>query len=118
MNYTVLPGKGQAFEDVFQAVLKAMQGMPGHRCTRLYRDVQQAQRYLIVSDWADRPAFERFIGSEQFRKVADWGKQQILAERPTHEYYERPGSDSTAAAGCPAHRSSEGRSASRNEERA
>lgn len=104
MNYTVLPGKAQAFEDVFAAVLKAMDAMPGHRCTRLYREVGQAERYLIVSDWADRTAFETFIRSEQFRKVADWGKEQILAERPTHDYYEQPGPPPTdRPVTCPAH---------------
>jgi heme-degrading monooxygenase HmoA len=45
--------------------------------------------YLIVSDWADRGAFDAFIGSEAFRSVANWGKEQILAGRPTHEIYER-----------------------------
>jgi len=41
-----------------------------------------------VSDWNDRAAFDAFIGSEKFRNVANWGKEQILAGRPSHEYYE------------------------------
>lgn len=100
MNYKVLPGKGQAFEDVFHAVLAAMNEMAGHSRTRLYRDVGEAASYLIVSDWSDRTAFDAFIASDQFRKVANWGKEQILAERPTHDYYEKPGAaDSNAPAG-------------------
>ncbi|MEX0777033.1 MAG: antibiotic biosynthesis monooxygenase family protein [Phycisphaeraceae bacterium] len=89
MNYQVLPGKEKMFEDVFAAVLKAMGGMPGHTRTNLYRDVQDPARYLIVSDWSDRQAFDAFIASEQFRSVANWGKEQILAGRPTHDYYQR-----------------------------
>ena len=89
MNYHVLHGKEKAFEDVFAAVLGAMKGMPGHTQSHLYRDVFDAQKYLIVSDWSDRQAFDAFIASDQFRKVANWGKEQILAGRPTHEYYER-----------------------------
>lgn len=89
MNYQVLPGKEQAFEQVFQAVLAKMQEMDGHSESHLYKDAFDSQRYLIVSDWSDRAAFDGFIGSEQFRSVADWGKEQILAGRPTHEYYEK-----------------------------
>ncbi|MEE9211987.1 MAG: antibiotic biosynthesis monooxygenase family protein [Phycisphaeraceae bacterium] len=89
MNYEVLSGKEQAFEQVFEAVLAVMQQMPGHTRSSLYRDVFDRQRYLIISDWNDRAAFDAFIASERFRSVADWGKQQILAGRPTHEYYER-----------------------------
>ncbi len=89
MNYQVLPDKNQPFEDVFKAVLKVMEAMPGHTRSALYKDVFDGQRYLIVSEWNDRPAFDAFIKSDQFRKVADWGKEQILAGRPTHEYYEK-----------------------------
>lgn len=89
MNYQVLPGKNQAFEDVFKAVIEAMKSMPGHTRTNLYRDVFDPQRYLIVSDWNNRAAFDDFLRSEQFRKVANWGKEQILAGRPTHEYFEK-----------------------------
>ena len=88
MNYEVLEGKQQAFEQTFQAVLKLMQDMPGHTHSALYRDVFEPRRYLIVSRWHDRAAFDQFIASERFRSVADWGRQQILAGRPTHEYYE------------------------------
>lgn len=89
MNYQVLPGKEKPFEDVFSAVLKAMNTMPGHTRSSLFRDVLEPQRYLIVSEWSDRAAFDGFIRSEQFRSVANWGKEQILAGRPTHDYYEK-----------------------------
>lgn len=89
MNYQILPGKEKVFEDVFNAVVKKMQQMPGHSQSHLFRDVASPQRYLIISDWNDRNAFDEFIGSDQFRSVANWGKEQILAGRPTHDYYER-----------------------------
>jgi heme-degrading monooxygenase HmoA len=88
MNYRVLPGKEKAFEDVFQAVLRVMNDMPGHTRSSLFRDVFNPSQYLIISDWNDRAAFDGFIASEAFRKVASWGKEQILAGRPTHEVYE------------------------------
>ena len=89
MNYVVLPGKEKMFEDVFAAVIKLMSSMPGHTKTHLFKDVFDPQRYLITSDWSDRAAFDAFIRSEQFRGVANWGKEQVLAGRPTHDYFER-----------------------------
>lgn len=89
MNYEVLPGKEKMFEDVFKAVIELMNKMPGHSKTYLYRDVFNPRRYLIASDWADRSAFDAFVRSEQFRSVVTWGKEQVLAGRPTHDYYER-----------------------------
>ncbi len=91
MNYHVIPGKEKAFEDVFAAVIRLMQSMEGHVRTNLYHDVFEPNQYLIVSEWADRSAFERFVGSARFREVADWGKEQILASRPSHTYFERQG---------------------------
>ncbi len=89
MNYRVLPGKQKAFEDVFDAVLNVMKSDPGHSNSALYRDVSDDQSYLIISDWNDRTAFDAFIASDKFRNVANWGKEQVLAGRPTHEVYER-----------------------------
>lgn len=89
MNYRVLPGKQEAFEGVFNAVIEKMQDMAGHTKTFLFQDVNDDQNYLISSDWSDRKAFDEFIASEQFRSVANWGKEQILAGRPSHDYYEK-----------------------------
>jgi heme-degrading monooxygenase HmoA len=89
MNYKVIPGKGETFEKAFDAVLKAMAEMPAHRQSNLYRDVHDGNSYLIISEWDDKDAFDAFIKSEQFRRVADWGKEQILAGRPSHDIYQR-----------------------------
>ena len=89
MNYQVLPGKEQAFESVFESVVEAMDQAPGRSRSRLYREAFDAASYLIISDWHDRTAFDAFLASDRFRRVADLGKDQILAGRPTHEYYEK-----------------------------
>ena len=89
MNYQILDGKNQAFEDVFNAVLAKMADMPGHSESHLYCDVSDSQSYLIISDWNDRKAFDDFIASDEFRSVTNWGKEQVLASRPSHEYYEK-----------------------------
>lgn len=88
MNYKVLEGKEQVFERAFSGVLKAMESIAGHSRTRLYRDVHDARAYLIVSEWSDKSAFDSFVRSEAFAKVTNWGKEQVLADRPRHQVYE------------------------------
>lgn len=107
MNYNVLEGKGELFESVFNKVLQVMQELEGHQDSRLYRDTNDQQSYLIVSEWSDRAAFDGFIASERFRNVANWGKDEVLAGRPRHDVYETPDAappaDSKPAGGgkCP-----------------
>lgn len=90
MNYEVLPGKEEVFERAFGAVLGAMGQDPGHTASKLYKDVGNPRSYLILSDWNDKEAFDRFTRSEAFAKVVTWGKEQILAGRPKHEIFTRP----------------------------
>ncbi len=106
MNYRVREGKGQAFEKTFSSVLGAMQGMKGHVKSALYSDVNDRASYLIMSEWNDRGAFEAFIASDQFRNVANWGKEEILAGRPQHQYY---GDEANAPAEKPAGATAPGR---------
>ena len=87
MNYDVLLGKEEVFEKAFHAVLEAMKQMPGHSHSRLYQDVNAPGSYVILSEWNDEAAFQAFIRSEQFAKVANWGKEQILKGRPSHKIY-------------------------------
>ncbi len=98
MNYEVLPGKGQEFEKVFVKVNQIMQTLPGHTNSNLFKNVAAPQSYLIISEWTDKAAFDGFIASEQFKNVANWGKEQILAGRPKHEIY---GHETPAAGRCP-----------------
>lgn len=88
MNYEVLEGKEETFETAFNKVVVAMGGIEGHTASHMFRDVNNPQRYLIMSLWSDRKAFDAFIGSEAFRSVTNWGKEQILTGRPHHEVYE------------------------------
>jgi heme-degrading monooxygenase HmoA len=87
MNYKMIPGKEKIFEDAFTAVLKVMEEMEGHSKSFLYKDVSDAQSYLIVSEWNDEKAFDTFMASEKFKSVVNWGKLNILAGRPSHQVY-------------------------------
>ncbi|MEE9259387.1 MAG: antibiotic biosynthesis monooxygenase [Nitrospinaceae bacterium] len=89
MNYKVLPGKESTFEDVCNGVLKAMEGIDGHSKSFLFKDVNDVQSYLIVSDWGSEDAFNAFIGSDKFKQVTNWGKEGILAGRPSHKIYKQ-----------------------------
>ncbi len=87
MNYNVLPGKEENFERMFKNVLHSLQSVAGHGKSALYNDVTDRQLYLIVSEWDSEEDFHTFIGSEKFRSVVDWGKENILADKPVHTVY-------------------------------
>jgi len=89
MNYHVLPGKQQSFEEKFNAVIQALQAAPGHTESNLYKDINDDRSYLIVSEWSDEQAFTEFIRSEEFKAVTDWGKEEILDQRPKHKVYKQ-----------------------------
>jgi heme-degrading monooxygenase HmoA len=89
MNYRVLPGKNETFTNACRGVINLMASIEGHTASHLYQDVDDPNSYLIISDWSDREVFNGFIKSEQFAKVTNWGREQILAGRPKHEVYER-----------------------------
>ncbi len=87
MNYRVLPGKEEIFESAFRKVIHAMASIEGHTSSNMYRDIDDANTYVILSVWSDKTAFDAFIASDTFRNVANWGKEQILAGRPLHTTY-------------------------------
>lgn len=87
MNYEVLSGKETIFENAVKGVIEAMRKDEKHVKTNLYRSVDDAGTYLIVSEWSSEEAFKAFIGSELFAKVTNWGKEQILRARPSHTVY-------------------------------
>lgn len=87
MNYNVLPGKENAFEQAFKAVITALSKAEGHTKSRLYHDVDEPGNYLIMSQWENEDAYQSFITSEAFRSVTNWGKENILAGRPSHQLY-------------------------------
>ncbi|NNE44796.1 MAG: antibiotic biosynthesis monooxygenase [Gemmatimonadetes bacterium] len=87
MNYQVIPGKGDLFEQKFREVIAAFGQDDGHRASRLYRDVDSPDNYMIHSEWDSKDAFMGFIRSDAFREVTNWGKEQILAGRPQHKIF-------------------------------
>jgi heme-degrading monooxygenase HmoA len=87
MNYHVIEGKQQDFEEKFAAVIGALNAADGHTSSTLWKDVSDDASYLITSEWSDENAFTEFIRSEAFRNVTNWGKEQILSGRPQHKIY-------------------------------
>ena len=87
MNYHVIEGKEQDFEDKFAAVIGALNAAEGHTSSTLWKDVSDGASYLITSEWSDEQAFNDFIQSQAFRDVTSWGKEQILSDRPRHKVY-------------------------------
>ena len=89
MNYKIIPGKEEVFEDAFKSVIKVMNEMEGHTQSNLYKDVSDSHSYLIVSDWNSKEAYNAFINSDKFAGVVNWGKENILAGRPSHTMYQQ-----------------------------
>lgn len=88
MNYHVLAGKEQIFEDACDRVVQTMQGISGHDESHIYRRVDGKDPvYLIVSRWESEDAFNAFVASEPFKKVTSWGRQNILSGPPRHTTY-------------------------------
>ncbi len=87
MNYHVIEGKQQDFEEKFAAVIGALKAAEGHTTSTLWKDVDDGASYLITSEWSEEEAFTSFIRSDAFRSVTDWGKEQILSGRPQHKVY-------------------------------
>ena len=50
MNYHVIEGKQQDFENKFAAVLGALRAAAGHTNSTLWKDVSDGASYLITSE--------------------------------------------------------------------
>ncbi|NOY41970.1 MAG: antibiotic biosynthesis monooxygenase [Planctomycetes bacterium] len=87
MNYHVIEGKQQDFEEKFAGVIDALNAAEGHTSSTLWKDTADGASYLITSEWSDEEAFTSFIQSDDFRAVTNWGKEQILSGRPQHKVY-------------------------------
>jgi heme-degrading monooxygenase HmoA len=89
MNYFVLPGKEQVFEDAVANVVNTMREIDGHDSSQLFRQVGDGDpTYLIVSRWNSEEDFNGFVTSDAFKKVTNWGKENILSGRPRHTTYQ------------------------------
>lgn len=89
MYYEVRAGKEQDFEEKFEAVMGVLDGHPGHTHSFLYHQVKKPSSYAILSEWDSKDAFTDFIQSDIFKQVTDWGKAEILKDRPRHKVYGR-----------------------------
>lgn len=87
MHYEVVAGKEEEFEQGFVKVIEFLTSVPGHVESHMYEDVQSTGSYVILSQWQDKSAFERFLQSPEFRQVTAWGKADILRARPRHKVY-------------------------------
>ncbi|HAW28366.1 antibiotic biosynthesis monooxygenase family protein [Gimesia maris] len=87
MNYHVIAGKQESFEEKFASVLAALNEAEGHDNSNLWKDVADDASYMITSEWSDEQAFKDFIQSDAFRAVTNWGKEEILSDRPRHKIY-------------------------------
>ncbi len=89
MNYFVIPGKEQIFEDACAKVIETMGEIDGHATSSLYKEVNDGEPvYLISSQWKEEQAFKDFIASDAFKKVTNWGALNILRGRPMHTTYQ------------------------------
>ena len=89
MYYDVFDDKREIFEQKFQEVLKAMEGIKGHQNSGLYRKVDAPGVYAILSEWDSQEDFTGFIRSDAFKQVTRWGMEGILRGRPRHKVYPR-----------------------------
>ena len=88
MNYSVRAGKEKVFEDACARVIQTMRGIDGHADSHLFREVAaDSRQYLIVSVWSSEQAFRAFVASDAFKKVTNWGAENILEGRPSHTVY-------------------------------
>jgi heme-degrading monooxygenase HmoA len=87
MHYDVRPGKESQFKQGFEGVVAALAKMNGHVESRLFEDVLVPGSFLIMSRWKTMADFQAFIRSDEFKRVTDWGKAEILRGRPRHQIY-------------------------------
>ncbi|MCH8906243.1 MAG: antibiotic biosynthesis monooxygenase [Candidatus Heimdallarchaeota archaeon] len=88
MNYDIFPDKEQLFVTKFKDVMDILSKDEFHQSSHLYKDVyNESPSFLVVSVWETRDAFLKFIKSDIFKKVTDWGKDGILSARPRHKVY-------------------------------
>jgi heme-degrading monooxygenase HmoA len=87
LYYDVRPGQEQLFEETVDRVIELISKNSGHVKSFLYRNVKNPRSYAILSEWNSQTDFTNFIRSEVFHQVAEFGKEQILEQRPRHKVY-------------------------------
>jgi heme-degrading monooxygenase HmoA len=88
MDYDVITGKEDVFVNRFKEVMDLMKSMDLHHETRLFKDVYNDEpSFLVVSEWKTKEGFMEFIKSDVFRETTNWGKEEVLRDRPRHKVY-------------------------------
>jgi heme-degrading monooxygenase HmoA len=87
LNYDVKEAHVNEFLEITQKVLGLMGSLEGHVDTKLYKDVNSPNSYLIYSEWETQENFKNFISSETFKNVQNMSSD-MLENRPKHKIYE------------------------------
>ena len=87
LYYQVRPGKEQVFEEKVDEVIELLSHNSGHVKSFLYRDVKNPRSYAIISEWSSQRGFSDFVRSDVFHQVTDFGKAEVLEQRPRHKVY-------------------------------
>ena len=87
LYYQVRPGKEKIFEETVDGVMELLSKNSGHVKSFLYRDVKNPLSYAILSEWNSQSDFTDFVKSDIFRQVTDFGKAEVLEQRPRHKVY-------------------------------
>lgn len=75
------------FEELFSSRARAIDDMEGFLGVRVLKPTREGDPYLVVSFWADGSAFDRWVGSEAFRRghqraFADMEEAKAKGQRP------------------------------------
>jgi heme-degrading monooxygenase HmoA len=87
LYYQVRPGQEKVFEDTVDQVIELLSKNSGHVKSFLYRDVKDPRSYAIISEWNSQKDFTEFVRSDIFKQVTDFGKAELLEQRPRHKVY-------------------------------
>ena len=87
LYYEVRPGKEKVFEDAVDQVVELLSQNSGHVKSFLYRDVKNPRSYAILSEWNSQSDFSKFIRSDIFKQVTEFGKAELLEQKPRHKVY-------------------------------
>ncbi|MCE9623983.1 MAG: antibiotic biosynthesis monooxygenase [Deltaproteobacteria bacterium] len=86
-QFTVVPGKGKEFEEMWKSRETFLGEVPGFKEFHLLKGENDA--YISHSTWESREAFTRWTESEAFRKAhAQGGSKGLIQGPPRFSGYE------------------------------
>ena len=86
-HYDVKSEHREEFLKISNAALTLMKTLPGHVQTKLMEDVNEANSFMIYSEWETNDAFKTFMNSQEFKDVQT-ASANMLRGRPKHQIYE------------------------------